>query len=256
MRNIAAIILLFILSCKYNDDKVVIQKKSKEVQIEKNNKASENFKNDCTQIILNLIKGSNLKNPFKENLKFEIIHHNAVNMKLRLYDANDKLENTVGWIVFDAENMRLLDVTNDEENPQKLEFDKVLWNKTISCFFDNDKSFCFDTNVEGIKNEDCKTTMIDMDNIEECLFKNTNIKAVYSKLIKEHLVNDSEFFKKILPKSSENVVVNQKGIIDVDYKVINDGEIEINVNYQGGVTVIKMQKINNDVKQIITYSAD
>ncbi|KIC01050.1 hypothetical protein OA88_16060 [Flavobacterium sp. JRM] len=65
-------------------------------------------------------------------------------MKLRLFDANDKSESTIGWIVFDAENMRLLDITNDIKNPIKLIFEHKLWNKIIECFFDNDSSYYFD----------------------------------------------------------------------------------------------------------------
>ncbi|WP_052259547.1 hypothetical protein [Flavobacterium sp. KMS] len=105
---------------------------------------SSNLKADCSQIIIDLIKGSNFKNPFKDNLKIAIKNNNEVNMKLRLFDANDKSESTIGWIVFDAENMRLLDITNDIKNPIKLTFEHKLWNKIIECFFDNDSSYYFD----------------------------------------------------------------------------------------------------------------
>jgi len=257
MKNIVAVILsLFFLSCKYNDDNKIIQKENREIHVEKNNNTSKNLKIDCPQIIFSLIKGSNLKNPFKDNLKIEIMDNNGVNMKLRLFEANDKLENTIGWLLFDAENMRLLDITKNEQNPEKLEFDKILWNKTIACFFNNDTTFCFDLNDEKEKNEDCKTTIIDMDNIEECLFKNTTIRDVYSKLINEHGVNDSEFLNKTTPKSNESIIINQKGIINIDYEVVSSDEIKISMNYEGGITRIKIQKINNNVKQTVTYSAD
>ena len=263
-KNIIVLItLVFILSCKYNEDKKVIQKNIREVPVKKtetllkkNNQGSEDLKIDCFQLVLSLIQKSNFKNPFKENLKIEIIDNNGVNMKLRLFDANDKSENTVGWIVFDAENMRLLDITNDDKNPEKLKFDKIIWNKIIACLFNNDRSFCFDENEKVSQNEDCKKIIEDMDNIEECLFKNTNLKDVYNKLVEEHGVNDSEFLSKVLPKSSEIIAVNQKGIMNIEYKVMNNTKVEIIMNYQGGITIIELQKINNNVKQIITYSAD
>ncbi|KIC01051.1 hypothetical protein OA88_16065 [Flavobacterium sp. JRM] len=70
--------MIFIaVGCKNNIDKE-LGAKEKEGLLEKNINPSSNLKTDCSQIIIELIKSSNLKNPFRDNLKIEIENNNGV----------------------------------------------------------------------------------------------------------------------------------------------------------------------------------
>ncbi|KFF01783.1 hypothetical protein [Flavobacterium hydatis] len=258
MKNIfvCLFVMIFIaVGCKNNIDKEV-GAKEKEGLLEKNINPSSNLKADCSQIIIDLIKSSNFKNPFKDNLKIAIENNNGVNMKLRLFDANDKSESTIGWIVFDAENRRLLDITNDIKNPIKLTFEHKLWNKIIECFFDNDRSYYFEEDDKPLGKENCKTTTRDMETTQVCIFENTNIKDIYDRLILNKEINDSEYLSKVFPESNQNIVINEKGIINIEYKISTSKKLEITMNYEGGVTTLEIIQINNNVKRIITNSAD
>jgi hypothetical protein len=253
---------LLIYSCKNIDNKDVIKTIDKEykdeenkVLIKKNTDTSNILTVDCLKIITDLIKKSNIENPFKNNLKIEIEEKNSINMKLRLFDANEKSEITIGWVTFDAENMRLLDITNDIQNPIILKFDNKLWNKIIECSFDNDKSYYIEEDEIKSKKENCKTISKDMETIEECIFDNSTIVDVYNKLIFEEELENSEYLLKSIPETDQKLNVNKKGLLNIEYK-ISIKKIEVIFNYEGGVTILDIEQIKNNVKRKIIHSAD
>ncbi|MDR7371310.1 hypothetical protein [Flavobacterium aquidurense] len=260
-KGMLLVLLLVNLSCKKADDpdfKKIIREgiisKENVGSSRSNVKKTKNTELNCSQIIINLIKSSNIKNPFRDNLKIEIEDKNSVNMKLRLFDANDKSQNTIGWIIFDAENMRLLDITDDIERPLKLTFDHKLWNKIIECSFDNDRSYYFDENDKEEK-INCKTIIVEMGKGEECILKNTTIENVYMHIIENEEVDCSKYLLNSIPKNNKIIEINKNGLMNIDYKIIND-KIEISFNYDGGVTEIIIEKKANNVLRSIVYYAD
>ncbi len=255
---IIAVLFIFNLSCLGKDEQNRIKNKNidaKKEIVKKGINDSISLKDDCSKKIIDLIKSSNIKNPFKDNLQIEIINNNGVNMRLRLFDKDDKLENTVGWIIFDAENMRLLDITNDPENPIKLKFEEKIWNEIIKCSFNNNLSYCFDQ-TNNKKKENCITIYQDIETIEKCIFKNASLESIYDNLILNETVNGYKYLCKIIPKSNKVIEVNRDGIINIEYKIVSIDNMQLLINYEGGVTKIALQKVNNSVKQVTTYSSD
>lgn len=254
------IILFFInLSCKKEektiDQKFVISNQNVQpkvidsVKVEKDSNS-----NTCLTLINELIKTSSIQNPFKKTLNVEIDDNNGVYMKLRLFNKELEQENTIGWVIFDAENMRLLDITNDIENPTKLTFNNQLWNKVIKCSFSDNKSYYLEDDNIKLKKENCKTITKDMETIEECTFENTTIIEVYKKIILEKVLEDSDFLLKSLPNVSQNLEINKNGLMNIEYKIASN-KVEVTINYEGGVNIIEIQQIKNKSIRKIIHSA-
>jgi hypothetical protein len=219
------------------EDKIIV---NKEVQNTENNL-------DCNKILTDFIKLSSLNNPFKESLTTEIEDLNSATLKIMLYDGS----NVVGTLLFDAQNYKLLDLTNDIENPEVLKFDVKKWNSIIDCFFKKNKKYYIDHTNEN----DCKTNQIEMGVEEICIIKNSTINIVYLDLIKNRLIDKSEKLEKSIPQKSEKIKVNSDGVISIDY-IINKDKIQIEMFFDGGLTTILLEQIGNNVKRIITNSAD
>ena len=90
---------------------------------------------------------------------------------------------------------------------------------------------------------------------EECVFKNSQIEKVYSDIIKEQLVDESNYLLKNLPIENINIDINKNGLMKIDYS-ISEKKIKIDMEYDGGLTEIKLERINNDVRRTIIYEAD
>ena len=123
MKYILLLISLFIInSCKgQKEDKLIIIKK-----------------NDCHDILKEFVITSNITNPFKNKMDVEIedIDSNKATLKLFVKD-NITNENTVGWLVIDKKQQKLLDITNDIEHPQNLIYKKKIWENIMECYFKN-----------------------------------------------------------------------------------------------------------------------
>ena len=255
-----AILLISNLSCKKIDEKIV-QKKSisnlESIQVidttKKEINNTEQIIEDCSKTLFDLIISSNIKSPFKNELKIEIESQNIQNIKFRLFveDSN----NTIGWIIFDAENKRLLDITNDIENPEELKFETKKWNNVIDCFFKKNKSYYIEIGNKSSETKNCKTTTIEMGEIEECIFINSSIEKIYNDIIKNSEIEESKYLLKIIPKKSSGVKINKNGLMNIEYK-INPNKIDIEFNYEGGVNFVQIEQLKENVKRTITHSAD
>ena len=49
--------------------------------------------------------------------------------------------------------------------------------------------------------------------------------------------------------------MNKEGLISIDYEIAKD-KVAITMNYEGGVTEVTIEKINNTVKRSIYHYAD
>ena len=220
-----------------NGEKVIINEKVQNSEINE----------DCNKILIDFIKSSSITNPFKESFTAEIEDKNSVSIKITLYEAS----NVVGTLLFDAQNFKLLDLTNDIEDPEVLKFDVKKWNIIIDCFFEKNKKYY----IDYTNNNDCKTNQIEMGLEERCIIKNSTVKDVYLDLIKNKLVDKSEKLQKGIPQKSEKIKVNSDGLISIDY-IINKNKVQIEMFFDGGITTILLEQIGNNVKRIITSSAD
>jgi len=108
---------------------------------------------------------------------------------------------------------------------------------------------------ENDKNEDCKDVEVEMGSGRECILKNTDIDETYQNIIKNEEVEEWNYFLSSIPTENKSVEVNQNGLISIDYEITKD-KVAIFMNYQGGVTEVTLQKINNTIKKSIYHYAD
>lgn len=105
------------------------------------------------------------------------------------------------------------------------------------------------------KTEDCKDIEVEMGSGKECLLKNTNLNRAYLNIIKNKEVEESDYFLSALPNQNKSVEINKNGLISIDYEIIKD-KVTISMNYEGGLTEVILEKINNTVKRSIYHYAD
>ena len=103
--------------------------------------------------------------------------------------------------------------------------------------------------------EDCKDIEVEMGSGRECILKNTDLDKVYQNIIKNKEVEESEYFLSAIPAESKSVEINKNGLISNDYQSTKD-KATISMNYEGGVTEVTLEKINNTVKRSIYHYAD
>lgn len=103
--------------------------------------------------------------------------------------------------------------------------------------------------------EDCKDIEVEMGSGRECILKNTDLDKVYQNIIKNKEVEESEYFLSAIPAESKSVEINKNGLISMDYQITKD-KASISMNYEGGVTEVTLEKINNTVKRSIYHYAD
>ncbi|GAA3746190.1 hypothetical protein GCM10022422_33130 [Flavobacterium ginsengisoli] len=113
---------------------------------------------------------------------------------------------------------------------------------------------------EEIKEEnpeegDCKDIEVEMGSGRECILKDTDINEVYQNIIKNKEVDESEYYLTTLPTEKKSIEVNKEGLISIDYEIFKD-KVAISMNYEGGVTEVTLEKINNTVKRSIFHYAD
>lgn len=103
--------------------------------------------------------------------------------------------------------------------------------------------------------EDCKDIVVEMGDGRECILTNIDLNQAYLNIIKNKQVEESEYFLTALPTEKKSVQVNKNGLISIDYEITKN-KVAISMNYEGGVTEVTLEKINNTVKRSIYHYAD
>ncbi|SNR45771.1 hypothetical protein [Flavobacterium sp. ov086] len=103
--------------------------------------------------------------------------------------------------------------------------------------------------------EDCKDIQVEMGSGKECIIKNTDINTVYQSIIANKEVEESEFYLSTLPTKNKSVEINKNGLISIDYEITTD-KVAIEMNYEGGVTEVTLEKVENTIKKSIYHYAD
>ncbi|MCR4031509.1 MULTISPECIES: hypothetical protein [Flavobacterium] len=103
--------------------------------------------------------------------------------------------------------------------------------------------------------EDCKDIVVEMGDGRECILTNIDLNRAYLNIIKNKQVEESEYFLTALPTEKKSVQVNKNGLISIDYEITKN-KVAISMNYEGGVTEVTLEKINNTVKRSIYHYAD
>nr|WP_294923302.1 hypothetical protein [uncultured Flavobacterium sp.] len=103
--------------------------------------------------------------------------------------------------------------------------------------------------------EDCKDIEVEMGAGKECILKNTNLDLAYKNIIKNKEVEETEYYLDAIPSKNKSVEVNKNGLISIDYKIAKD-KVAITMNYEGGVTEVTLDKLENTIKKSIYHYAD
>ncbi len=255
---------LFIFSCKDNNVAVLDTNSFKEKDshlksdiknefiLKSEIQTSDNIQ-DCKKILTDFVKSSSLKNPFKESLTIEIEELNDMSIKIMLYEES----NVVGTIIFDAKNYKLLDLTNNEENPEELNFDIKKWDIIIDCYFKKNKKYYINNFSKKInpQKEDCVTKNVDMSSDVICKFKNTTNKLIYEQIIDTKLVENANTLLKIIPSKNLIQKIGKNGLISNNY-LVKQNFVQVEMNYEGGITSISLEQKGSEVIRTITTSAD
>lgn len=252
---IVLIITMLFTSCKKQENTILVKPQIdtlSRVKISSNN----NFKkedNNCFILLKNIISTSSIQNSFIDNFNLSIEKKDDSKLIIKLFNKSDSQENAIGWIVFDASGKKLLDITNDIDDPVNLKFDITLWNKLIDCYYDSNKQYKI--NNENIINPICNDTSTEDGNEQNCTFKNTSIEAVYQKTKNKREVEKINYLLPHLPKKNIIKNINQDGLISISYN-ISSKKVVIEFLFSGGVTTISIEQQGKNVKRNIIYSAD
>jgi len=103
--------------------------------------------------------------------------------------------------------------------------------------------------------EDCKDFEVEMGSGRQCILQDTDLEKVYQNIIKNKEVEESNYLLSAIPNESKSVEVNENGLISIDYQMFKN-KVAISMNYEGGVTEVTLEKINNTVKRSIFHYAD
>lgn len=107
-----------------------------------------------------------------------------------------------------------------------------------------------------LDNEECEDLVIDMGVGEACIIKDTDMETVYSNIIKGRKVKDVNYYLSTLPAKDKIIEVNKNALMAIQYNV-NKDEVDIIMMYEGGITKVSIEKLNNnDIKRTIYYYAD
>ncbi len=243
------LLITLFCACKRQSNIAIIQQNNKVEQTTLNKKNEQN--NDCKSLFKELISDSSIENPFIDNFNISIDKEEEGKILLKLFDQSDAQENAVGWIVFDTKSKKLIDITNDIENPIELNYDIKLWNKIIDCYFNSNTNY----KISKLKKSECNDTTTEDGSQEECFFEDTSIHNIYIKTIKDAKIKNFEFLLPSLPLKDINKEINQDGLISINYK-ISPKIVEIEFLFEGGITTLTLEQKKENVKRVISYSAD
>lgn len=211
---------------------------------------------NCKKLLRQLIASSSIQNPFIKNIDINIDKIEKNRMTIMLYDSSDTSQNTIGSIIIDGGNKKILDVTNDIENPIVLKYNSNIWNKVIDCYFNSDQSLKIN-NDKNPNVSNCKNIHLDDGLKQECIFKNTTPEVVYQKTIAENEIDAIENLPVSLPyRNGAKEIKNGSALISISYTIIKKTKIIFELTYEGGVTKLSLEQIGNNVRRTIVYSAD
>ena len=108
---------------------------------------------------------------------------------------------------------------------------------------------------EKVQMEDCKDVEVEMGAGRECILKSTDLDLAYQNIIKNKEVEETEYYLTEIPSENKSVEVNKNGLISIDYE-INLNKVAITMNYEGGVTEVTLEKLENTIKKSIYHYAD
>ncbi len=135
------------------------------------------------------------------------------------------------------------------------EFIKI--NKTLIFVYQGYLIFFRDNGNEnnGVKKNNCIDTPLEMGNKKECLITNINLADVYSRIIEDKIVDNSDYLEKQIPKSSQIFKINDNGLISIKYEIKSE-KVKVSMLYDGGLTEIILEKEFNNVRRTIIQNAD
>jgi len=108
---------------------------------------------------------------------------------------------------------------------------------------------------EKVETEDCKDVEVEMGAGRECILKSTDLDLAYQNIIKNKEVEETEYYLTEIPSENKSVEVNKNGLISIDYE-ITQNKVAITMNYEGGVTEVTLEKLENTIKKSIYHYAD
>ena len=91
----------------------------------------------CEDLLDRLIKNSNFKSSFKDQLHAEIENRDGDQIKVSLHvipSNSQPLDHIVGWIIIDLNGKKLLDITNDIQEPIELRYRAEDWSQLLICY--------------------------------------------------------------------------------------------------------------------------
>lgn len=103
--------------------------------------------------------------------------------------------------------------------------------------------------------EDCKDIEVEMGAGRECIIQSTDLEKAYGNIIKNKEVEETEFYLPTIPTENKSVEVNKNRLISIDYEITKD-KVALTMNYEGGVTEVKLEKIKDTIKKSIYHYAD
>jgi len=249
-------ILFLQLSCKkieHTENKIFIKEKDT-IKVEKD------F--SCDELIMQLVKSSNLNlKDYNDNffVRIDGIKNDTIN--IHVYTENNLsddskqrqiIESTIAWLTFLPNEMRLLNITADPDNPIEVEFKYNNFNALYEACDVPPKKNIHPT--ISLNNEDCKEIDIEMGGGRECILKNIDIQTAYEDLIKNEEVEESSYYLKNLPSKNQTFEINKNGLISIEYQI--DKTVKIIMLYEGGTTEVTFEQLNSNVKRSIYYYAD
>lgn len=236
------------------------------VKLDTINKVSEIKKElTCFEVIKKVVESSdlNLKDYKTYFVRIDEVKNDSISIQLyfenNLSDDPKKkqlVESTIAWLLFLPNEKKLWNVTADPENPIKVNYTfNYLDGIYKSCNIPK-REIPGNSEIEDdIKNKDCKNIKVEMGKGQECLVKNTTLENVYANIIKNGEVDDFRYLLNSIPKNSKIIDINKDGLMNIQYNV-QKGKIEILFNYDGGVTEVNIEKVNENVIKRIVYYAD
>lgn len=149
-----SLLLVFLIGCtdkKENHEQTFETKES----LQNSSKADGAPAVSCDEILTELVKNSDLISPFKDELEAITESMQGDVMTIRLIvksDKNVQSENTVGWLQINFSTGKIMDITNDSENPTPVRCVREDWDNFVNCNKQAKNKII--TGVEPIKFED------------------------------------------------------------------------------------------------------
>ncbi|GAA3758977.1 hypothetical protein [Flavobacterium ginsengiterrae] len=233
----------------------------------KNNKLSETKDElDCGDVVYQIVKSSNLNlKDYNNNyfVRLEKIIGDSINIKVYVENnlsddpkQEEIVESTIARLLFLPNKEKLWNITADPEHPTEVKYKYKDFASIYKLCGISKKASIDDSKLINTNNIDCKTITVEMGKGEECTLKNTNINDVYDNIINNQEVDDCKYLLQSIPKSNKVIIINKDGLINIEYKIKID-RLEITFYYDGGITSINIEKLNNEsVKRSIIYYAN